>query len=98
MHVDTALPYAAGGRAVLSTQTSAIGKVSAGHLILRSAALRPPSVSAVFARGTRPSRDSWIWTPVRVLRRSLAPGIDRFLIDEPSMVSAAYELPPRAMK
>ena len=45
----------------------------------------PPSVSALFARGTRPSRDSLICTPVSVLWRSFWLAIERFLIVEPSM-------------
>ena len=47
------------------------------------------SVSAVFARGTRPSRDSLICTPVSVLWRSLLPAIERFLIAAPSTAHAS---------
>ena len=88
---------AAAARAVRSTHTSAIGNVSAGHLIFRSAAVAPPSLSARAARGTRRSRDSLMCLPVSVFLRSFSPVIERFSIDEPLIVSAAYELPPSAM-
>src|SRR3954467_12035758 len=93
-----ALPYGAGDRAVLSTQTSAIGKVSMGQRILRSAAVCPPTRSASRALGTRASLDSLICVPVSVLCLSLLPEIERLLIALPLIVAAAYELPPSAMK
>src|SRR5207247_2650852 len=49
------------------------------------------------ARGTRASWDSLICTLVSVLRRIFFPEMDRFLIDAPLIVSAAYELPPSVM-
>ena len=71
--------------------------MSPGHLIFRSAAVTPLRVSARLARLTRPSLDSLISQPVRVLWRTFLARIERFLMLLPLIVTAAYELPPSAM-